>query len=219
MSYYFCIVGTRDNPLYQAELASRAGSSGPASFFGSSSSSSSNNNLTGSGAAAGSQSGANSAAGGASGTGSTGLSRNASTSSTTGGVFGFGNALGSITSGFGGGAGRDGGGGAGTAQGGVGAPAGSGGDGKGLGFGRYNDKHVLQMIAHSALDVVEDKQFMSQAMWVWWNNGAWRTVRCADSREIAPPCRYLKGVDRMNEWTTSALIAPGSEYPGELGSL
>jgi hypothetical protein len=38
------------------------------------------------------------------------------------------------------------------------------GEGKGLGFGRYNDKHVLQMIAHSSLDVVEDKQFTSNLM-------------------------------------------------------
>lgn len=37
-------------------------------------------------------------------------------------------------------------------------------DGKGLGFGRYNDKHVLQMIAHSSLDVVEDKQFANGLM-------------------------------------------------------
>ncbi|PWN36003.1 Sedlin [Meira miltonrushii] len=57
---------------------------------------------------------------------------------------------------------------------------------KPAGFGRYNDKHVLQMIAHSSLDVVEDKQFS--------NNNA----------------MYLKAVDRMNEWTTSAFIAPGN---------
>ncbi|KAK0566619.1 TRAPP subunit [Tilletia horrida] len=89
MSYYFCIVGTRDNPVYEAELAPKP-------------------------------------------SGNTSLA-----------------------------------------------------EGRGLGFGRYNDRHVLQMIAHSALDVVEDVQFSNGAM-------------------------YLKAVDRINEWTTSTFLLPNN---------
>ncbi|PWN90283.1 Sedlin [Acaromyces ingoldii] len=200
MSYYFCIVGTRDNPLYQADLASKpAGSSGPASFFSSSSSSSSSSSTSGSAGAGANQV----SAGGSGGNGSdrrsvdsvasagpgagagTGGSAGGGTS-TTGGVFGFGNALGALAGGLGSGSSARTGPFGGQASGGGGASApGSGGEGKGLGFGRYNDKHVLQMIAHSSLDVVEDKQFVNGAM-------------------------YLKAVDRINEWTTSAFLAPGN---------
>lgn len=140
MSYYFVIVGTRDNPLYQADLVSKpAGSSGPVSFFSSSASSSA------------AQSAHTEAPGTPTAEGTS------STSGTSGGVFGFGNALGAIAGGLG--AARD------TGRGNLGALHNTAsGEGKGLGFGRYNDKHVLQMIAHSSLDVVEDKQFMGQNM-------------------------------------------------------
>jgi trafficking protein particle complex subunit 2 len=188
MSYYFCIVGTRDNPIYQADLASKpAGSSGPSSFFSSSSSNTTNlpsaNTPNTASSIASQQTQIDPT------TASSNVLQNATTNSTSGGVFGFGNALGAITGGLSAAAreARN------TGQSGLSAlQAGSGGnseksDGKGLGFGRYNDKHVLQMIAHSSLDVVEDKQFSS-------NNNS----------------MYLKAVDRMNEWTTSAFIAPGN---------
>lgn len=185
MSYYFCIVGTRDNPIYQADLASKpAGSSGPSSFFSSSSSNTTNPtssvNTPNTAASITSQ---QTQIDPTTGTSSNSL-QNAATNSTSGGVFGFGNALGAITGGLSAAAREA------RSTGQAGLPAGNGekGEGKGLGFGRYNDKHVLQMIAHSSLDVVEDKQFSSS------NNNA----------------MYLKAVDRMNEWTTSAFIAPGN---------
>lgn len=69
-----------------------------------------------------------------------------------GGVFGFGTALGALAGGL-------------TRSSYTGSTANtSTGEGKGLGFGRYNDKDVLQMIAHSSLDVVEDRQFVNGAM-------------------------------------------------------
>jgi hypothetical protein len=99
------------------------------------------------------------------------------------GVFGFGNALGALAGGLS--AAREARNSYNTGSGASQNPA-LIGEGKGLGFGRYNDKDVLQMIAHSSLDVVEDKQFVNSAM-------------------------YLKAIDRINEWTTSAFLAPGSE--------
>jgi hypothetical protein len=69
-----------------------------------------------------------------------------------GGVFGFGTALGALAGGL-------------TRNSYAGSAASTTtGEGKGLGFGRYNDKDVLQMIAHSSLDVVEDRQFVNGAM-------------------------------------------------------
>ncbi|KAK0522229.1 TRAPP subunit [Tilletia horrida] len=122
MSYYFCIVGTRDNPVFEAELASK-----PSGSASSSTAAANNNNNNASSTGAG---------------------------PTTAGT-------GSLTT----------------------QPGAGGAEGRGLGFGRYNDRHVLQMIAHSALDVVEDVQFTNGAM-------------------------YLKAVDRINEWTTSVFLLP-----------
>jgi hypothetical protein len=33
------------------------------------------------------------------------------------------------------------------------------------------------------------------------------------SLTLTPAPRYMKAVDRINEWTTSAFLVPGSEYP------
>ncbi|CAO1618733.1 unnamed protein product [Jaminaea pallidilutea] len=169
MSYHFVIVGTRDNPLYAADLASKpsTSSSGPSSFFSSSSSASSSS----------AQQSAQLAS-------SSGQSSGSGADAGAGGIFGFSGALGALAGGLSSrGAGNAGG----ASQISSSRTAGAGGaeDGKGIGFGRYNDKHVLQMIAHSSLDVVEDKQFANGAM-------------------------YLKAVDRINEWTTSAFLVPGN---------
>ncbi|PWN49543.1 Sedlin [Violaceomyces palustris] len=177
MSYYFCIVGTRDNPLYEAELASKPSTASAASSFFSNVGvgSSSNNPASSSG-------GKNVNHGSEGGRGEGNLGGG-------GGVFGLGNAFGALASGLSGGVGvgrdkekdRDSGGvGGGTDKGGK-----DGGAGRGLGFGRYNERHVLQMIAHSSLDVVEDVAQVNGAM-------------------------YLKAVDRINEWTTSAFVVPGN---------
>lgn len=142
MSYYFVIVGTRDNPLYTADLASKPStSSGPASFF-SSASSTASGHLTPQSPTAQTE-GVGSSGGG------------------VGSIFGFGGALDALAGGLssrGAAAGL-------SVRGSTKATGGADAtDGKGIGFGRYNDKHVLQMIAHSSLDVVEDKQFANGAM-------------------------------------------------------
>lgn len=145
MSYYFVIVGTRDNPLYTADLASKPTTSGPASLFGSSGSSGRNASEHQSGTPTSNSGSSTSATGGG------------------GGLFGFGGALGALAGGLSSSnpSGQR------TAS--SAATAGTASssaqlEGKGIGFGRYNDKHVLQMIAHSSLDVVEDKQFVNGAM-------------------------------------------------------
>lgn len=155
MSYYFCIVGTRDNPIYQADLVSKpTTSSGAASFFSSSSSTTTSTaaNTTASGNSTYDQRGSLES------TQSSLAGPGGITSSSGGSVFGFGNALGALTGGLG--AARE----ARNVYGGNAGASSTSGEGKGLGFGRYNDKDVLQMIAHSSLDVVEDKQFVNNAM-------------------------------------------------------
>ena len=149
MSYYFCIVGTRDNPLYEADLASKpvTDRSGPSSFFSSSNNSSNQSNQPVSNSRVST---------------STNPDRR-STDSGLSDVFGFGSALSTLAGGLNrrdtlsqrDGSQREG---AAAASGNVSA------EGKGLGFGRYNDKHVLQMIAHSSLDTVEDVMFVNSAM-------------------------------------------------------
>lgn len=151
MSYYFCIVGTRDNPIYQADLASKPiASSGPSSFFSSTSSSATSpttSSATPSGSSVYDQRG--SSDGTQSSQGTLGGSNSAGSG---GGVFGFGTALGALAGGL-------------TRNSYTGSAASTAtGEGKGLGFGRYNDKDVLQMIAHSSLDVIEDRQFVNGAM-------------------------------------------------------
>lgn len=179
MSYFFVIVGTRDNPLYTADLASKPStSSGPASFFSSSSSSSTNS----------------SAVQAASGAGHDEQGQPGS-SSGGGGIFGFGGSLG--LGALAGGLSSRASGSSGTAQ---QTSSSAAGEGTGIGFGRYNDRHVLQMIAHSSLDVVEDRQFAPQ--WAGGGGGG-------ASGGAAP--MYMKSVDRINEWTTSAFLVPGSK--------
>lgn len=82
-------------------------------------------------------------------------------------MFGFGTALGALAGGLSSvrdGVGSDGRGGAGGVSGGAAGPGTGAEGGKGLGFGRYDERHVLQMIAHSSIDVVEDLQFGNGAM-------------------------------------------------------
>lgn len=145
MSYYFCIVGTRDNPIYQADLASKpTTSSGPSSFFGSTSSTGVTSPITSNSSA--------SATSTLDQRGSLDSTQSSQGTLGSGGVFGFGTALGALAGGL-------------TRSSYAGNAANiSTGEGKGLGFGRYNDKDVLQMIAHSSLDVVEDRQFVNGAM-------------------------------------------------------
>ncbi|GAA5996776.1 trafficking protein particle complex subunit 2 [Rhodotorula paludigena] len=59
--------------------------------------------------------------------------------------------------------------------------------GSSVGYGHKtgpNGRHVMQLVAHAALDVVEDVQ---------WTNGG----------------MYLKSIDKFHEWTVSAWLTPG----------
>lgn len=56
-----------------------------------------------------------------------------------------------------------------------------------VGYGQKsgaNGRHVMQLVAHASLDVLEDVQ---------WSNGG----------------MYLKAVDKFQEWTVSAWLTPG----------
>ncbi|GAA5863202.1 hypothetical protein JCM3774_000809 [Rhodotorula dairenensis] len=66
---------------------------------------------------------------------------------------------------------------------------GSAGQGSGgpIGYGQKHGpdgRHVMQLVAHASLDVVEDVQ---------WTNGA----------------MYLKSIDKFHEWTVSVWLTPG----------
>ncbi|WFD31831.1 TRAPP subunit [Malassezia sp. CBS 17886] len=142
MSYYFCVVGTRDNLLYEADLTSRQTTS----------------------AAPGA------AASGSARTSSDGDARTG-TDGRQSGLFNFGSSFGSWTAGLGGA----------RAAGGAAHDA---ADAK-LATSVHSERHTLQMIAHGALDVLEDMQFVNNAV-------------------------YLKAMDRINEWTVSAFVVPGN---------
>lgn len=81
-----------------------------------------------------------------------------------------------------------------------------------VGYGHktgVNGKHVMQLVAHASLDVVEDVQ---------WTNGA----MLVETTPLGTPCscsrltrmigsiyRYLKSIDKFHEWTVSVWLTPG----------
>ena len=74
-------------------------------------------------------------------------------------------------------------------------------------MGGGQDRHVIQMIANASLDVVEDVMRKDSAMFV----ASMLTGGDDADAEIALNARYLKSVDKFNEWTVSAFITPGSK--------
>lgn len=71
-------------------------------------------------------------------------------------------------------------------------------------MGGGQDRHVIQMIANASLDVVEDMMRKENTMCVAM---ILVIMRISPDRSL----RYLKSVDKFNEWTVSAFITPGSE--------
>lgn len=65
------------------------------------------------------------------------------------------------------------------------------------------DGHVVQMIANASLDVIEEVMRRDGAMLVFWH-------ALSKSLAIKICTRYLKSVEKFNEWTVSAFITPGS---------
>ena len=135
--YYFCIVGTRDNPVYETDLTAR-----PTASI--------------SGAVPPSV---------ASGSGGSAQDKRSS-------MFGFGSALGALADGFGGSR----------------MLLGQSSE-KSEGSTMTAERHMLQMIAHGSLDMIEDRQFVTNTM-------------------------YLKSIDRINDWSVSAFVVPGSAFDG-----
>lgn len=74
--------------------------------------------------------------------------------------------------------------------------------GGGVRMGGGQDRHVIQMIANASLDVIEDVMRKENTMFVP------VSLRLAYTNTER---RYLKSVDKFNEWTISAFITPGSE--------
>ena len=159
MSYYFCIVGTRDNPLFEAELSVQPASEAPA---------------TGQGRTQGTR-----------------TPSQTSTDSNRMSIFGFGSALGALAGGLGNTR---------ALMGGTPVPQSSlvGTKVGAAATPQASEQHMLQMIAHGSLDVLEDQQYITNTVYV-------RTRSAADGR-------YFRSVDRVNDWTVSAFLVPGSVW-------
>jgi len=141
MSYYFCIVGAHDNPLYEADLSLQSNAASQ---------------------------GAGTSADGAASAASPPPPAQSEGGRTS--MFGFGSALGALAGGLGNPRALMGG----SAT----APSGTGADAKTGGSSiTADDRHMLQMIAYGSLDVLEDKQFVSNAMYVGARGNQWADVQ------------------------------------------
>lgn len=69
--------------------------------------------------------------------------------------------------------------------------------------GAGQDRHVVQMIANASLDVIDETVKLNSAMFVW-------STVATPSFILSRLIRYLRAVDKFNEWTVSAFVTPGS---------
>ncbi|PWZ02023.1 Sedlin [Testicularia cyperi] len=165
MSYYLTLIGTRDNPLYETEIVSKTNSSGStastSSFFSSVTSS-----VT-------SSSSSSNAAANSAGTGVGQPSTDASLIGAPSGSSVFGGLLARLPT---------------SAGTGLSSTPSSVAQASNLPTSqgsKRRHKYELQMIAHSALDTIEDAQATSGYL-------------------------YLKSIDRIQEFTTSCFVVPGN---------
>ena len=75
-----------------------------------------------------------------------------------------------------------------------------------LRIGGGQDPHVIQMIANASLDIIEDVARKEPLMCV-----SPFQVHCGN--DLIDCFRYLKSLDKFNEWMVSAFITPGSKMP------
>lgn len=84
----------------------------------------------------------------------------------------------------------------------------------GVGYGHKtgpNGKHVMQLVAHASLDVVEDVQWTNGAMFVplSLSLSLWRACLSLTLFRDSIGDRYLKSIDKFHEWTVSVWLTPG----------
>lgn len=83
-------------------------------------------------------------------------------------------------------------------------------EGSNVGYGHKNSvsgRHVMQLVAHASLDVVEDVQWTNGGMSVQTNVASVKFARLT----LVSLARYLKSIDKFHEWTVSVWLTPGGE--------
>ena len=77
------------------------------------------------------------------------------------------------------------------------------------GYGNKNSRHVMQMVAHASLDVIEEAQWTTATMYGM--EDPLYLVRRDLTASLLHDHRYMKAVDRFHEWNVSAWATPGGK--------